>query len=49
MLQSYIAMGIVSILWVVIGFSIAFGEKIGLDISQHDESYGFVYKDKQPF
>jgi Amt family ammonium transporter len=25
------------------------GEKIGLDISQHDESYGFVYKDEQPF
>jgi ammonium transporter, Amt family len=29
MLQSFIAMGIVSILWVVIGFSIAFGESIG--------------------
>lgn len=29
MLQSYIAMGIVSILWVVVGFSIAFGESIG--------------------
>ncbi|MEZ5106135.1 MAG: ammonium transporter [Draconibacterium sp.] len=29
MLQSFIAMGIVSILWVVVGFSIAFGESIG--------------------
>jgi Amt family ammonium transporter len=29
MMQSYIAMGIVSILWVVVGFSIAFGESIG--------------------
>ena len=29
MLQSYIAMGIVSIIWIVIGFSIAFGESIG--------------------
>lgn len=35
MLQSYIAMGIVSILWVVVGFSIAFGESIG------GEGYGF--------
>ena len=31
MLQSFIAMGIVSILWVVIGFSIAFGDSIGVD------------------
>ncbi len=29
MLQSYIAMGIVSVLWVVVGFSIAFGDSIG--------------------
>ncbi len=29
MLQSFIAMGIVSILWVIVGFSIAFGESIG--------------------
>jgi ammonium transporter, Amt family len=28
-LQSFIAMGIVSILWVVVGFSIAFGDSIG--------------------
>ncbi len=31
MLQSYIAMGIVSVLWVVVGFSIAFGESVGPD------------------
>ena len=29
MLQSFIAMGIVSIIWVVVGFSIAFGDSIG--------------------
>lgn len=29
MMQSYIAMGIVSIIWVVVGFSIAFGDSIG--------------------
>jgi Amt family ammonium transporter len=34
MMQSYIAMGIVSIIWVVIGFSIAFGDSIG------SEGYG---------
>ncbi|RIH63537.1 ammonium transporter [Mariniphaga sediminis] len=34
MLQSFIAMGIVSVLWVVVGFSIAFGESIG------SEGYG---------
>ncbi len=29
MLQSFIAMGLVSILWVVVGFSLAFGKSIG--------------------
>lgn len=29
MLQSFIAMGLVSVLWVVVGFSISFGESIG--------------------
>jgi Amt family ammonium transporter len=29
MLQSFIAMGVVSVLWVVVGFSLAFGEDIG--------------------
>jgi len=29
MLQSFIAMGIVSIVWVIVGFSIAFGDSVG--------------------
>lgn len=29
MLQSFISMGVVSVLWVVVGFSLAFGESIG--------------------
>ncbi|MBE9462568.1 ammonium transporter [Dyadobacter subterraneus] len=29
MLQSFIAMGVISVLWVVVGFSLAFGEDIG--------------------
>lgn len=35
MLQSFMAMGIVSVLWIVVGFSIAFGDSIGA------EGYGF--------
>jgi Amt family ammonium transporter len=31
MLQSFIAMGIVSIIWVIVGFSLAFGDSIGPD------------------
>src|SRR5688500_7203264 len=27
MLQSFIAMGVISVLWIVVGFSIAFGER----------------------
>src|SRR6186713_2653020 len=29
MLQSFIAMGVISVLWIVVGFSLAFGEDIG--------------------
>lgn len=36
MLQSFIAMGIVSVIWVVVGFSLAFGDSIG------PEKYGFL-------
>ena len=36
MLQSFIAMGIVSVIWVLFGFSLAFGDSIG------PEKYGFV-------
>ncbi|MGW8316081.1 MAG: ammonium transporter [Bacteroidales bacterium] len=34
-LQSFIAMGLISVLWVVFGFSLAFGESVG------GEGYGF--------
>jgi ammonium transporter, Amt family len=30
MLQSFVALGVVSILWVIFGFSLAFGESIGV-------------------
>jgi Amt family ammonium transporter len=36
MLQSFVAMGIISIIWVIFGFSMAFGDSIG------PEKYGFV-------
>src|SRR6056300_2076701 len=29
MLQSFIALGVISVLWVVVGFSLAFGDSIG--------------------
>src|SRR5688500_6093393 len=29
MLQSFVAMGVISVVWIVVGFSIAFGEDIG--------------------
>lgn len=29
MLQSFIAMGVISIIWVIVGYSLAFGESIG--------------------
>src|SRR4051812_48934316 len=29
MLQSFVAMGLISILWVVVGFSLAFGDSLG--------------------
>ena len=29
MLQSFVALGVISILWVIVGFSLAFGESIG--------------------
>jgi len=31
MLQSYIAMGLISVLWVILGFSLAFGDSVGPD------------------
>ena len=44
MLQSFIAMGLISVLWVVIGFSLCFGDDIGGVIGNHHPvvDYGFV-------
>jgi len=36
MLQSFISMGVISLLWVVVGFSLAFGESLGA------EKYGII-------
>lgn len=32
MLQSFISLGVISILWIVVGFSLSFGESIGFEI-----------------
>ena len=40
MLQSFIALGVISIFWVVIGFSLSFGESIGITIN--GEHYGII-------
>ncbi|MGA9638830.1 ammonium transporter [Flavobacterium sp.] len=40
MLQSFICMGVVTLIWVVVGFSLAFGEPIGVQIG--DGFYSFV-------
>lgn len=40
MLQSFIALGVISILWVVVGFSLSFGESLGFSIN--GEHYGLI-------
>lgn len=40
MLQSFIALGVISILWVVVGFSLSFGDSIGITIN--GEYYGLI-------
>ncbi|WP_419868317.1 ammonium transporter [Chryseobacterium sp. CT-SW4] len=40
MLQSFIALGVISILWVVIGFSLSFGDSLGFTIN--GEHYGII-------
>jgi len=41
MLQSFIALGIISVLWVVVGFSLAFGESIGGIIGNPSTYFAF--------
>ncbi|MCG9791675.1 ammonium transporter [Flavobacterium algicola] len=40
MLQSFICMGVVTLIWVVVGFSLAFGEPMGVQIG--DGFYSFI-------
>lgn len=40
MLQSFIALGVISIVWVVVGFSLSFGESLGVTIA--GEHYGII-------
>lgn len=40
MLQSFIALGVISILWVVVGFSLSFGDSLGFEIN--GEHYGII-------
>jgi Amt family ammonium transporter len=40
MLQSFIALGVISILWVVVGFSLSFGDSIGF--TMNGEHYGII-------
>ncbi len=40
MLQSFIALGVISILWVVVGFSLSFGDSLGIKIGS--EHYGII-------
>ncbi len=40
MLQSFVALGVISILWVVVGFSLSFGDSLGITID--GEHYGLI-------
>lgn len=40
MLQSFICMGVVTLIWVVVGFSLAFGDPLGVEIG--DGFYSFI-------
>ncbi len=45
MLQSFIAMGIISVIWVVVGFSLSFGDDLGGLGILGDPSTFFMFKD----
>jgi Amt family ammonium transporter len=47
MLQSFISLGVVTMVWVVVGFSIAFGDPIGIEIN--GTTYGFFGNPLQYF
>lgn len=47
-LQSFIAMGIISVLWVVVGFSLAFGDDIGHFIGNPFTFFMFSHVDGAP-
>lgn len=40
MLQSFITLGVISIVWMIVGFSLAFGDSIGITID--GEKYGII-------
>ncbi|AZA79874.1 ammonium transporter [Chryseobacterium sp. G0186] len=40
MLQSFIALGVISILWILVGFSLSFGESLGFNINGNH--YGII-------
>ncbi|BEG61541.1 ammonia channel protein [Coprobacter fastidiosus NSB1 = JCM 33896] len=42
MLQSFIAMGVISVIWIVVGFSLAFGEDVGHFIGNPGTFFMFV-------
>lgn len=43
MLQSFIAMGVISVIWVVVGFSLAFGEDVGHFIGNPGTFFMFMH------
>ena len=44
MLQSFIAMGVISVVWVTVGYSIAFGESVGDMVGELEASRAKVAK-----